>query len=88
MMQVSGQGDILYAFRKDFKAVIRSRSLLLRLQPGLKTTSQLLALGGRIAFGAALVSSVALVYVSIMVLLTANSDDRDNRGSRWFSRGY
>ena len=81
-MQVSETGDIVYAFRNDFKAVIRSRSLFLQAQPLFKAASQALALGGRLAFGAALISSVALVYLSIFVLLNANSDDREGRSSR------
>lgn len=85
-LKVSGQGDILYAFRSDFKSVLLSRSLSLRLQPGLKAASQGLALAARIAFGAALVTSVAVVYFSIFALMNASSNDRES--SRSSRRSY
>ncbi|KAK9803218.1 hypothetical protein WJX73_005024 [Symbiochloris irregularis] len=87
-LKVSGQGDIVYCFRRDFKSVILSRSLFLRMVPKLAATGKALATGGRVAFGAALFSSVALVYISIMVLMSSDREGNDRGRGRGPSMIY
>lgn len=78
--QVSNTGDIVYALPRDFQSSIRARSWLLRAQPAL---AKLAAFGQylvRVTFGTALITSVLLVWVTIMAILTSSqsssSDDR------------
>ena len=79
-LQVSSTGDIVYALPRDFQASIRARSWLLRAQPAL---AKLAAAGQylvRVTFGTALITSVLLVWVTIMAILTSSqSSSNDDR---------
>lgn len=78
---MSDAGDALYAFPGNFGAIIQSRSLWLRLAPFFARAKQTAGWLARVSFGAALVTSVALVWLTIVALLTASQQDnnRDNR---------
>ena len=79
-VQVSEAGDVLYVLPQNFKAIIRGRSWLLRLEPALKGATNAAEYLLRVSFGTALVASVALVTLTIVALLTAaSSSDRDDR---------
>lgn len=80
--QVSEEGDVLYVLPQNFKAIIRGRSLLLRLEPALAGAKRAGEYVVRVSFGTALVASVVLVSLTIVALLTAaSSSDRDDRRS-------
>ena len=80
--QVSDAGDVLYVLPQNFRAIIRGRSWLLRLEPALKGATNAAEYLLRVSFGTALVASVALVTLTIVALLTASSSsDRNDRRS-------
>jgi hypothetical protein len=81
-LQVSDAGDALYAFPSDFVSIIKNRSLWLELAPLIAKFNQTAGWLARVSFGAALVASVALVWITIVALLTASSQD-NNRDNRW-----
>ncbi|CAL5227405.1 g10362 [Coccomyxa viridis] len=89
-LQVSDAGDVLYVLPQNFKAIIRGRSWLLRLEPALKGATNAAEYVLRVSFGTALVASVALVTLTIVALLTAasSSDRDDRRGGGYGGRGY
>ena len=76
-LQVSDKGNIVYAFRNDFKMVIRSRSLYLQVQSLHESASRGLAKGVQKAFGAAFLAMILLVFVSIYKLWNINSDNTE-----------
>jgi hypothetical protein len=77
--QVSEQGDVLYVLPPNFKAIIRGRSWLMRLEPALEWAKSVAGYAVRVSFGTALVASVVVVSLTIVALLTAaSSSDRDN----------
>lgn len=81
-VQVSGAGDALYAFPSNFAGIIQSRSLWLRIAPALARFKQTAGWLARVSFGAALVTSVALVWLTIFALMTASSQDNDRNNGR------
>lgn len=89
-IQVSDAGDALYAFPSDFVSIIKNRSLWLELAPLIAKFNQTAGWLARVSFGAALVASVALVWITIVALLTASSQDnnRDNRRGGGYNQGY
>ena len=71
---------MLYVLPANFRAILRSRSWLLRLEPALAAARSAGAYLVRVSFGTALIASVLLVALSVVALLTAaSSSDRDNR---------
>lgn len=84
VLKVSDQGDIVYEFGKNFKDIVRSKSLRIRLEPTVDKVKNVLAYLGRVAFGTALVSSVAIVTVALSVLSSSNDSRNDNRRSMQF----
>lgn len=81
VLKVSDQGDIVYEFAKNFRDVVRSKSLRIRLEPTVEKVKNALAYIGRVAFGTALVSSVAIVTIALSVLSSSNDSRNDNRRS-------
>ena len=78
-VQVSGEGDVLYVLRANFRATIRQRSWLLRARPLLDSARETGAYLVRVAFGSALVASLAIVWLTIIAILSSSqSDDRNN----------
>ena len=80
--QVSEAGDALYAFPSNFGAIIQSRSFWLRIAPLVNRIKETAGWLARVSFGAALVSSVALVWITIIALMTASSQDNDRNNNR------
>lgn len=87
-LEVSEQGDVVYTFPRDFQSSIAARSVLLSAQPFLKGAANVAQYLVRVAFGTALLSSIAIVWFAITVLLSSrdNRDDRQNRGG--YYNGY
>ncbi|GIL82862.1 hypothetical protein Vretifemale_11774 [Volvox reticuliferus] len=79
-LKVSAEGDVVYGFAPDFQSRLRSRSLVIAALPQIRRIVGVLSYLARIAFGTALFSSIALVWLAIAALLSGRSnDDRDNR---------
>lgn len=88
LLQVSPEGDVVYVFAKDFRSKITNRSLYLRAKPILGKIAKAAGYLSRLAFGASLFGSVALVYLAITVVLSQrDSDNRDRRGGGGFGGG-
>ncbi len=80
-LQVSDQGDVLYVLPRNLRAVLASKSWWLRAQPAVKGVQEAAAYLVRVTFGTALVTSVVLVWVTILAILSSSSSDKDDR--RW-----
>ena len=80
-LQVSEQGDVLYVLPRNLRAVLASKSWWLRAQPAVKGVQEAAAYLVRVTFGTALVTSVVLVWVTILAILSSSSSDKDDR--RW-----
>ena len=77
---MSDAGDVLWVLPPNFKAIIRGRSWLLRLDPVLAGVRNAADYVVRVSFGTTLVASIVLVTATIVAILTASqSSDRDNR---------
>ena len=81
-LQVSSEGDLVYRFDRSFRSTLRTKSLLVRLQP-LAQQAKLGALYAiRFAFGVGTIATALLVWITIFALLSSSSRDRD-KNSRW-----
>ena len=86
-LEVSNDGEVVYAFERGFRAALRSKSWLQRLRPLGKKAFAVGAYLVRVAFGSALVASVMLVWLAIAALASSSRDDR--RGERGgYGYGY
>ena len=85
LLQVSDQGDVLYVLPRNLRAVLASKSWWLRAQPAVKGVQEAAAYLVRVTFGTALVTSVVLVWVTILAILSSSSSDKDDR--RWVGCG-
>jgi len=78
-LNVSSDGEVLYVFRENFRALVRSKSLVIKLEPiadGAKMAAAYLA---RVSFGTALIVSIVVVFAALVVL-SSSAGDRDSRG--------
>ena len=80
-LQVSEMGDIAYIFPRNLRAILRNKSLRLRLQEWWSKIWQVLFYLIRISFGIFLVLSIILIFVTI-VLITMSSSRGGNSNSR------
>jgi hypothetical protein len=82
-MQVSDEGEIAYAFPKSFRAILRNKSLRLRLQATWDKVAKVLFYLVRISFGVLLVVSIVLIVAAIIIIITAanSSKEGNNRSS-------
>jgi len=85
-LEVSTEGEVVYVFPRDFKNQIRSKSLMLRMEPRLKAMASTAAWLGRVAFGVFFIATVIAVWVAI-IAIAASGDKDNNRSSRGSSRG-
>lgn len=69
----------MYVFPPNFAGIIQGRSTWLRIAPFIERLKRFGGLLVRVGFGAALVASVALVWIAIFALLTASSQDNRDR---------
>lgn len=79
LLQVSSEGDVVYAFPRDFVGKLRSKSLTQRLRPIGIQAARAIGYLARVSFGAALVTSVVTVWLAITAILSS-SRERDDRG--------
>ncbi|XP_072969777.1 uncharacterized protein At5g03900, chloroplastic [Typha angustifolia] len=80
-LEVSDEGDVLYAFPKDYRSKLAAKSFMIRAEPVLDKVKEAAAYLIRVSFGTALIASIVLVYTTIIVLISSQSDE-DNRGRR------
>ena len=78
-MQVSDQGDVLYSMPTNFKQIITGKSWLLRAEPLLQKIQEALAYLVRVTFGTALITSVVVVWVTIVAILPSSDKDNDRK---------
>ncbi|KAG0567989.1 hypothetical protein M758_7G174500 [Ceratodon purpureus] len=81
-LEVSDEGDVLYVLPKDYRANLTSKSLRMKYEPLLEKLKALAEYVIRVSFGTALLASIAIVYTSIVVILSSGRSDDDNRGNR------
>lgn len=86
VLEVSSEGDVVYAFKPGFRGALRSKSLLQRGRRILNRASGAASYLARISFGTALIASVVLVWLALLVLLSGR--DRDDRRSGSSGGGY
>ena len=79
-LKVTDDGEILYAFGKNFRTVVRSKSIAIRLEPGIAKAKATAAYLVRVGFGTALIASIVIVFAAI-VIISSSSKDNDNRRS-------
>lgn len=89
-LQVSEAGEIAYVFPKNFRGIIRSRSLRSQLKAVWNGIWGVLFYLIRISFGLILIASIVLVVAAIIILVVAmQSQQRQNdRSSGGYGRGY
>lgn len=78
-LQVSDAGDVLYVLPSNFKQIIAGKSWLLRAEPFLQKVRDASAYLVRVTFGTALITSVVLVWVTIVAILSSSGKDDDRR---------
>lgn len=89
-LQVSEEGEIAYAFPKNFRGVLRNKYWQLRLQETLAKVWQVLFYIVRVSFGVILMASIAIIAIAILLLTIAlasqggGGNNRDNRGGGGF----
>lgn len=79
-LQVAETGDIAYVFPKNLRGILRNQSWQLRWQEWRDRIWGTLFYLIRISFGIILIASIALVFLTILVLISASSRDDDNNG--------
>lgn len=81
-LQVAESGDMVYLFPKNSRAILRNKFLRLRLQEWWNKIWQVLFYLIRISFGIVLLLSIALIFLSIIAIITATnqSNSSNNRG--------
>lgn len=77
-MQVADSGEIVYVFPKNLRAILRNKFLRLRLQEWWKKVWRVLFYLIRISFGVLLLASIALIFITIFVIITATNQSSDN----------
>ena len=89
-LQVAEDGDIVYLFPKNFRQVLRNKNLRLQLQEWWQKIWGVLFYLIRISFGIFLIVSIALIYITIIVAISAANSDRDddNGGGLSFGTGF
>lgn len=70
---------MVYSLPKNFRSILRNKSLLLRLAPTFKMAQNVGSYVMRVSFGTALVASVAVVWAAVFALLASQQSDRDDR---------
>jgi len=72
----------LYDFPAGLASVLRSKSMRVRLQRTWNSVRPWLSWGGRVLFGASLLTTIVVLYAAILVLMTASvSNKNDSSGN-------
>lgn len=80
-LEVSGEGDVLYVFPKDYRSKLAAKSFRIKLEPFLEKAKLAGEYLVRVSFGTALIASIVIVYTTIIALISSRSEE-DNRGRR------
>ncbi len=89
-LQVSEDGEIAYAFSKNFRGVLRNKYWQLRFQETLAKIWQVLFYIVRVSFGVILMASIVVIAIAILALTIAmasqggGGNNRDDRGGGGF----
>ncbi|MBE9191251.1 hypothetical protein IQ230_12985 [Gloeocapsopsis crepidinum LEGE 06123] len=78
-MQVAESGEIVYQFPKNLHTVLRNKFWRLRLQAWWQKVWRVLFYLIRISFGIVLLLSIAIIFLSIVIIISAANRDNDNR---------
>lgn len=86
-LQVAESGEIVFAFPKQFRTILRNKYWRLRFQSWLQSIWQVLFYLIRISFGIILILSILLMLVAIIAIIIAvnSKSDNDNDGGFKFS---
>lgn len=83
-LQVADSGEVVYLFPRNFRGVLQSKYLKLRLQVWWQRIWKILFYLIRISFGILLIASILLIFITIMILVIALNSSRqqdDDSGS-------
>jgi len=89
-LQVSEDGEVVYLFPKDYRAILRNKYWRIAFAEKWAKISKFLFYLVRISFGIVLIISIILMVLAIIaIMIAANSsrDDNDSGGSRRRSGG-
>ena len=87
-LQVSAAGDVIYVFPSAYRTTLRTKSWWLRVAPGVDAAVAAAGWAARVAFGGALLASIAIAAAALIAASTAaQGDDRDRRGGRGYYGG-
>ncbi|XP_074564765.1 uncharacterized protein At5g03900, chloroplastic [Curcuma longa] len=82
-LEVSDDGDVLYTFPKDYRSKLLAKSFKMKVEPFLNKMKTAAAYLVRVSFGTALITSIVLVYTTIIVLASSSRSEGENgRGRR------
>jgi len=86
-LEVSNDGELVYAFDGGFRSALSSRSAKRRLQETWDKVGPVLYYVLKVSFGVALLTSIALIFTTILVIQSSTRDERDERRSSSFGGG-
>jgi hypothetical protein len=85
-LQVTGEGELVYAFPRTFRASLAANSQAERARAVFKKVWPAIFYGIRVGFGVVLLASIFLIFSTIFVLLSSGNNSEDDR-RRGNSRG-
>ncbi|MBD2041767.1 hypothetical protein [Microcoleus sp. FACHB-672] len=86
-LQVAETGDVVYLFPQNFRTIIRNKYLQIQLKEWWEKIWRVLFYLIRISFGIVLLLSIALIFLSIFLIITATNQDGDSRSEGSHSGG-
>ncbi|KAG6479931.1 hypothetical protein ZIOFF_063407 [Zingiber officinale] len=87
-LEVSDEGDVLYTFPKDYRSKLLTKSFKMKVEPFLNKIKTAAAYLVRVSFGTALITSIVLVYTTIIVLASSSSRSEGENGRGRRGRSY
>jgi hypothetical protein len=90
-LQVTETGEVAYLFARDFRKILRSNSLKLRLLAGWQQVWKILFYAIRISFGILLIASICIIAIAILLIVFATlfkDSDRSDSGSSDHDVGF
>ncbi|KAG6477129.1 hypothetical protein ZIOFF_066381 [Zingiber officinale] len=84
---VSDEGDVLYTFPKDYRSKLLTKSFKMKVEPFLNKIKTAAAYLVRVSFGTALITSIVLVYTTIIALASSSSRSEGENGRGRRGRG-
>ncbi len=81
-LQVSAAGEIAFVFPRAFRAILRQKSVALRLRALWQKIWPVLFTAIRFSFGILLLVSIALIYLTLFAIVISGSSDRKGKSSR------